>query len=241
MPSKNPQKSSKPIYSWWESQITGGIDFRKKFAHEDLWPIWRDYYRGLWTPGTLPVNYFFSILRSLVPRVYFKNPSVSVTPAMPGMMAAVFAQILERVDNKLMRTMRLKKQIKKMIQDAFLFGTAFGKLGLGAVYTPSPRSIITTAPLSKVWGSVEYRSGLLPNMPWFYRIPPDRIVVPHMTEDLDDARWVCHEDERPFQDVRDDPRFKTGGDLKPTRFERTEGGATIEKPVEMIYLVLNCL
>lgn len=234
---KIPERSSKPSYTWWETQINAGIDFRKKYAKQEMWEAWRAYYRGEWPPGTLPINYFFSILRALVPRVYFKNPSVSVTPAMPGMLAAVFAQILERIDNKLLKAMNVKKHIKKMIQDAFLFGTAFGKLGFGAVYSPSPRSIITAAPISKTWGSVEYKAGVMANMPWFSRVHPGYIIVPDMTEDLDDARWVTHEVERPFQDIKDDPRFKTAmKDLKPTRRQHHQGGATIEKPLEMIRL-----
>jgi len=109
----------KPSYTWWETQINAGIEFRKRYAYEGRWPVWRAYYRGDWENYVLPVNYFFSLLRALVPRVYFKNPAVSITPAMPGLLNAVFAQILERVDNKLLRAMKVKQHIKKMVQDAF--------------------------------------------------------------------------------------------------------------------------
>jgi len=105
---------------WWLDQIRAGEEFRKKYAMEERWDTWRAYYRGQWAPGILPFNFFFTLMRAIVPRVYFKNPSISISPAKPGILNAVFAQLLERIDNKLFYHMKMKKQIKKMIQDGFL-------------------------------------------------------------------------------------------------------------------------
>ena len=131
----------KPDVTFWIQQINAGIAYRKKVAHEDSWSRWRKYYRGEWNSQILPTNLFFKTLRTIVPRVYFRNPSVSIQPAKPGPEQWAFAQLQERIDNKMIRKMKVKKQIKTMVQDAFLKGTAVGKLGFGAQFTPTPSSI----------------------------------------------------------------------------------------------------
>ena len=66
---------------------------------------------------------------SIVPRIYFRNPSISLVASKPGLENMLFAQVLERIDNKLIKRMKIKNQIKLMVQDAFMFGTCVGKLG----------------------------------------------------------------------------------------------------------------
>ena len=76
---------SRPDTSWWEAQIIAGEEFRKKFAYENDWDKWRAFYRGNWAPGVLPLNLFYTFLRTVVPRVYFRDPTVSVSPGKPGL------------------------------------------------------------------------------------------------------------------------------------------------------------
>ena len=225
-------------HSWWTDQIKAGDAFREKYAREKSWPTWRKYYRGDWSSNILPVNFFFSILRALVPRVYFKNPAVSIQPTKPGLPIAIFSQILERIDNKLLRSMKVKKQIKKMIQDAFLCGVGIGKLGFGAQFSPSPVSSGVEAPLGRRWGKVEYKSGILPNMPWFSRTSPGNFTVPSGCEDIDDSMWVAHKVTRPLQDVKDDPRLGNTSKLVGTQYltPRAESSIRVAKPIEMIDL-----
>lgn len=224
---------------WWKDQIQAGIRFREQSALEARWEDWRRYYRGEWKSGILPLNLFFMTLRALVPRVYFKDPAVSISPAMPGMVNAIFAQILERVDNKLIVYMGVKKQIKKMIQDAFLFGTGVGTLGYGSLYQMSPNSGITQAPFSRTRGNFEYQDRILANMPWFLRVHPGNYILPDGCEDQDEARWEAIQVDRPLLDVKNDPRFKNTSDLKPTRERMVMQGdrsTAVHKPVEMIRL-----
>ena len=127
-----------PDVGWWREQITAGIAFRKQMTHEPRWPIWRNYYRGNWRTGVMPKPLFFTMIRTVVPRIYFRNPSVSVVATKPGPLNMAGARVLERIDNKLIRSMRFKKQMKRMVQHAFMFGTGVGKLGFGAQYSPTP-------------------------------------------------------------------------------------------------------
>lgn len=196
-----------PDASWWMEQIRAGIAFRKKYALEDRWKTWRSYYRGQWRPGVLPKNLFFMMVRTVVPRIYFRNPSVSITASKPGMQFVAMAQILERVDNKMLRQMRTKNQIKRIIQNAFMFGTGFGKLGYGAEFTPSPEEAGTEAPIVGNRRN-EYRDGVIANMPWFLSAHPKSIIVPNESPDWESGRFVANWIRRSAAEVAEDPRLK---------------------------------
>src|SRR6266567_3787977 len=109
--------NGKPDVSYWMQQVRKGIAYRKKYAYQDQWDTWRKYYRGQWDAKIMPYNVFFKMIRTLVPRVYFRNPSISIAPGKPGLEYMVLAQILERIDNKLIKSMRLKTQLKMAVQD----------------------------------------------------------------------------------------------------------------------------
>lgn len=197
-----------------------GEDFRKKYAHEDSWDIWRAYYRGEWEDGILPVNLFFSMVRTVVPRIYFRNPGISITPAQPGQENAIFAQLLERIDNKLIEMMGLKNQMKKLVQDCFLFGTGVLKVGFGAEYTPTPPleeiSGVTAPKVSKFNERLEYNKLVRDNMPWAMRVHPGNFIVPEGCSSFDDAEWCAHKVTRPVMDVRRDPRLKNRHKVQPS-------------------------
>ena len=206
----------KPDIGFWTQQIYSGVEFRKKYAREDSWSRWREYYRGQWRPGTLPHNLFFSMLRTIVPRVYFRNPSVSVSPAMPGTDVMAFAAVLQRADNKQFSRMSVKREMKRSIQDAFLFGTGVTKLGFGAQFTPTPQWGETSEPISEKGERFEYRDDVFQNMPWFSRIHPRDFIVPDGLSTFQDARWIGHWVKRPLADVIADPRFTDKSGLEPT-------------------------
>jgi hypothetical protein len=224
--------------TYWDDQINSGKDFRKKYAREGEWDTWRAYYRGHWQDNILPVNLFFSLIRTVVPRVYFRNPGISITPGMPGPLVAAFAQVLERTSNKLVTMMKLKKQIKKVVQDSFMFGTGALKLGFGAQYTPTPQpGERVEAPLTGRGRQIEFHSLVNPNMPWLLRVHPGNFIVPEGTEDIEDARWVANEIHRALHDVKADPRFKNTADLKPTRTrDLTKSKSKTKQPLEQIVL-----
>jgi len=219
----------KPDVAWWTTQIEAGIKFRKEFAHEAKWADWRNYYRGNWADGILPSNIYFKMLRTIVPRVYFRNPSISLVSAKPGIEHALFAQLLERIDNKLIKRMKLKKQIKMMVQDCFMFGTAVGKLGFGAEFTPSPKDLETDQPFDSKNQIVEYNQNVHANMPWFMRVHPGAFIVPAGLIDFDDSRFAIHWIRRSLQDVKDDKRFTNTADLQGSTKGQMAGTSSANK------------
>lgn len=206
---------------WWMENIHAGIEFRKRHAYEHKWRRWRQYYRGEWRKDVMPVNLFFTLLRTIVPRVYFRNPSVSVVSTMPGFESALFARMLQRTDAKLFRQMRIKREMKKIVGNTFRFGTGIGKLGYGAQYTPTPNFGGTGEPLSSKGERVEYRDNVFVNMPWFSAVPTGTFIVPDGTANYEDARWVATWFRRPVEDVKSDPRFKNTDDLSGSKATET--------------------
>jgi len=147
------------------------------------------------------------------------------------------AQLLERTDNTLIRQMGMKKQIKKLVQDNFIFGTGIGKLGFGSQYQSTPETLGTTeAPLVKGKESIEYNINIQPNMPWFMRTYPGNYVVEAGAQDKDSARWDCYIIRRPIQDIKDDKRLKNTTDIQPAIYKSELSQSTADSfryPVDM--------
>ena len=63
------------------------------------------------------------MLRMMTPRIYFRNPGISITPKKPGVEASAVAKVMERVSNQMMIHMGVKVESKKQVQNAFFSGT----------------------------------------------------------------------------------------------------------------------
>lgn len=225
----------KPDVSWWMSQIEAGRTFRDKWAMKSKWEVWQKYYRGNWRAGTLPVNMFFSIMRSVVPRIYFRDPAVSVTPAQGGYLAMAFAQLVGRIDNTLIAQMAVKREMKRMVQAGWMKGTAFGKLGFGTVYGISGSD--PDAPRLPGDERLEYGYNVSPGFPWFKFIDTGNIVLPAELKSFEDGRWWAHELQRPRDDLLRDPRLKNVDKAATSIYSVTTGAMDATKRIEMIDLL----
>lgn len=226
---------TRPDPAWWKRQLQAGVEFRKREAFETSWRRWRQYYRGQWKSGVLPKNIFFSMLRSIVPRVYFRSPAVSVTPSVPGFLNMAFAQLLGRIDNTLIREMRLKTEMKDTIQDVFLHGTGVLKAGYGALYSPEP-GLFGEAPSGARGEQFEFNTNVSANTPWALRASPGSFVVPDGCRRMREARWVAEYFRRPKDDLVRDPRFKIPKDRIPAT-SLTGDGVAQKSTVDMVDLV----
>jgi len=224
---------------WWSTQIDAGIKFRERYAYEKSWPRWRQYYRGEWDPGVLPKNVFFPMLRSVVPRVYFRNPRVSIRPAIPGFINMAFAQVMHRLMNKLIEQNKLKKEMKRIVHDTFLCGSGFIKTGYGAKHTLGPVEPFEEAPLGKKGEAFEYDPNVIAGMPWAKRAGPGTVVLPDGTDRMEEARWIANHISRPKDDLMRDPRFKGKTDGITGHAYKGEPGkqrSNVEDVLEMVDL-----
>lgn len=225
---------TRPDSNWWIEQVKAGEEFRKKEAFQEKWKVWREYYRGEWHSGVMPVNLFFTMMRTVVPRIYFRNPTVSVSPAKPGFLNLAFSRMLERADNKLLRQMEFKTQMKRIVRDAVMKGTGIGKIGFGGLYSPTA-SINSGPPFTKSGHRVEYLPTAEEGMPWFQKVSPGNFTVPKGLNDFEQTRWTCERIDRPVEDVVEDPRFTNTKGLKSINIRETIMGS-IHRPIKMVKL-----
>ncbi len=218
----------RPDLSFWQEQIEKGTEFRKRSASEDDWEQWRKYYRGEWDPSVCPTNLLFKMIRTLVPRVYFRNPSVSVRPSKPGFESIALAKIVERIDNRLIREMRVKQQIKRMVQHAVMFGTGFGKLGFS--------SQISTELEEGERTRFEYNSLVQEGFPWFMAAHPGTIILPAGLQRFEDTPWIIHHIRKPVQEVLEDPRFQHKDEIGPSSKGLPGHDTVVQDYVEMVDL-----
>src|SRR3990167_351677 len=232
-------KRTTPDVEHWIEQLRVAEKWRDNCTHRSRWDIWDKYYEGNFKRNILPKNLFFMMVRTIVPRIYLRNPSISIVPCKPGPANAVLAKILERIDNKLIRMMHVKETLQMMVQSTYMYGTSPGVLGFGAQFTPSPDFGLTVPPLSKEGYNLEYRQGMIPNMPWFLDCPLDSFVVPQGIRRMEEAAWNATWTKRPVEDVQQDPRLKNTNDIKSTgnrmSYRLTDMG-DIYNPVETVNL-----
>lgn len=204
----------------WEEKIDLGLKYKKKYSDLELWPTYRDMYRGNFGDKKVVVNRTFSYIKSMIPRIYFRSPNVCIAPRRPEFAAA--ARVLERVDNWLIQETGLKYTLRRAILEAGLTGIGPIKLGYDSEYGFLPELKVDqdTASVSQVGvkdGSrIEYNTNIQPGMPWGARVRADELVTPWGYSDPNDLPWIAHMIMRPVEDVRQDQKYdkKTRAEIK---------------------------
>lgn len=197
----------------WKERIRNGQRFQRTFGHADAWDRYKNYYRHNFGAGIIPVNVIYSVLRSLVPQIYLKNPRVTVTPTRPGLEAELHARIVQELDNWLIRELMVKQEIKKMITDSFLCGIANGFVGYDSLYGFDPAKQAQMTQFSKDGKRLEYNANISPGRPWFLRARPEDVVWPWGATSSRDSEWVALRVFRPLADIKADPKYTNTKDL----------------------------
>ncbi len=206
----------------WMNRIKDGLDFRKKYSSEKKWPDFRKYYRGQWAESILPVNRIFSYGRSLIPRVYFRSPRVTVTPTRPDL--AWHARVVEEIDNMLIQQTMLKGTLKKGALISFLCSVGPIKLGYDSEFGFSAAQIIgqdgstaTQESRTEAGERIEYHENIIPGMPWALPVQPEDVVVPWGSTDASSLPWIAHRIYRPLDDIKQDQKYRNTAELQGTR------------------------
>lgn len=217
----------------WEENRLGGIAYMKDFAEPHNWEIYRNYYRGKFLSGQegkrkYSVALIFSILRSMLPRIYFTNPQVVVTNEKPGFYLK--SKIVQKIDNKMIRKTKIKTTFKDAILEAGLCGTVPILTGFDTEYGYDPRfkeKILdertgeeveiggTLLQFDKKSGDkLEYDEMIKPGRPWAETQRPEYFIVPYGYSRLWKVPWVMRMYVRHLDDVKRDPRLVGAKDIK---------------------------
>ena len=201
-----------PDLGWWVEEIEKGKKFRDKHTYRSKWDAWDGYYQNEYqtdllssSPIILPGNVFFMMSNSLVPRLYFRDPSVSVIADQPGPMAMGRAIVKERVLNKMIRRMGVKKAMRSMIKGTFFRGAGVGILGYSTQYS-RPGS----GEEGSRYDGGEYSGSRVEGMPWFANLPLENYVLPSNTLERLDAPWEVYFHWRSVSEVHNDENYIVG-------------------------------
>jgi hypothetical protein len=195
----------------WMARIDLGIKFRDWQAKTNSWEDYRQMYRGEWDEEDPVLNLMYSTYKTILPRTYFRTPTVTVTPRRPEF--ALHARVVEAVDNWLLRELKVKKQMKRAVHDSWHCGTGVIKLGYDSEYGYIPAQGVdvdggTITQVGRKDGEkIEYKSFIKSGLPWALRCRPEEIVVPFGYDDPDSLPWVGHLIWRPLSDVQDDIKY----------------------------------
>lgn len=193
--------------TWWMEQVNLGKKDREVKSKQHLWPRYLEHYRNEYNPEVYPKNMFFVLARTIVPRIYYRNPKISIVPRMPGPEHAAFAKILERVDNILIDSMNFKTEMKKMVNTSFFKSFGVMKLLFGAEYSPTPVLGGTRVDPNKHGFRSEYRPGVMQNMPYLKHIPSEEFGLAENVRDFESSFFQWHIITRYWDDLVNDERY----------------------------------
>jgi hypothetical protein len=229
------QVTAKDKLDDWDKAIDLGIEYRKKYGYSDSWQTYKNYYRGEFPTATgtklLPYNITYSMARTLIPNLYFRNPYVTLSPRFKmgtQLRMDVHAKIVEAVDNWLLQEMSVKREMKTGALDSFFCNRAIWKIGYDSQFgfVPSKTegklgmSDTTFTSFDKKGNLNEYNINVKPGMPWVLRINPEDFIVPFGVRTLDESPWAAHRVIRPLEDVKGDSKYKNTKELTGTHLEK---------------------
>ena len=202
----------------WMRMIDLGIRFKEEVGGANAWDRYKSYYVGNYNvdgKGIIPVNMIFANGKVMVPKCYFRNPKVKVTPLQPKNHYSSF--VVDSLINQLIRELRVKYQMKAMIEDCYATGTSFGKLGFDSEYGFVPDKQDTQT--DKKGNQIEYNVNIKNGQPWFKWADAESVVVPWGAAksgdpEITDIPWIANRVVRHIDDVKSDPKYKNTKELK---------------------------
>ena len=221
----------------WQNEVKLAEEYKEKYADSKRWKIWTDMYRNDYKDNVLPVNQIFSVGRTLIPRVYFRNPRIVVTPTRPDMW--IQSRIVEALDNWLLSRIGMKKQMKRIILDTFLYGTGIGKSGYDSEYgfdgeetrelSEYEQELQNEGYPVREEDRIEYDTNIIPGMPWYKRTHPEDIFMPWGVLEMNESPWVINRFIRQVDDVKADKMYSNTDDLNATHRSRAIDGKSISQ------------
>src|SRR4030042_6511295 len=230
-------KEERKEVTTWLTRIQHGEKFRDSDGRDVAWKNIKKYYRNQFADDIMSVPRIYSHGRQMVPFLYYKNPQVECTPLQRGF--GHKAKILEAVNNMLLREMRVKEQLKLIIQDTYLYDYGIRKVCYDSEFGYDPTGSLWKELFDELGLELsedeakEYNTFIIREFPFFLRVPPKRFIVDPDVEgpSLDTARWVVEEFYRPLEDVLDDDRYNFPKSLQATHMiTKDTSGNTVISP-----------
>jgi len=172
----------KPDASIWKARIEVANKIKKDKFDERAKRM-REIFRGNHFPNApegdfIVINYCYAILKAILPQIYFRDPYLFLEPG-DGETADESTRVAEAVLNHFWYNMKVKRQIKKIILDALIYGFGIGKTGYN-----------TQTVKTKLESGADYSEMIKKENPFFRRTSPLSVVFDNDVASVDDIKWI---------------------------------------------------
>lgn len=207
----------------WMDELNQGYEFRSKYGLEGTWmdneAMFYNVKENMDNSGP---NIIMSTGDSLLSTLNVPYPYVSLEPTRYD--ATTGARVLERIDNKLIYDLKLRREASHATLSAYLYGVGFWKIGYDSEFGWSPDNEVSVPQLGKLGMSftqmdrkgrrIEF-GGAKPGMPWVESVLPHDIIVPWGTLTLERCPWIAHRIVRHIDSIMADPKYENKSGLEP--------------------------
>jgi len=216
----------------WKDRLRKAIKFQVKYGKPESWAIYEKRARCDWADkgDIIPVNLIHAFGKAIIPKVYARNPRITLRPNNPRI-PWVKIKAAETTVNWYIRKLNTKGEIKRMVSDNFHNGVGVCFFGYDGEfgYRPDHASPLlegsgTTDRFASDMNYIEYNKNIFPGSPWMLRERPLDVLVPFGTTSISTAPWIAHRAIRLVSDVKLDGRYLPNRkDVKPNRQIQAEG------------------
>lgn len=189
------QISTKTDSGLWLARIdTAEKHFKDNFY--DRAKTFRKFYKGDHFPSamadyTTVINYCFSIIKAILPQIYYQDPYLFLSAA-DEVTGEDAARAAEATLNYFWLKARTKKQIKKIVLDAMIYGYGILKQGY---YTKTVKNNVTET-------AADYTELIEDEYPYNIRTSPLDVVFDTSHTDPDYKRWIACRYFLPLSEVK---------------------------------------
>ena len=216
----------------WKDRLRSGIKYQFKYGRPASWAEYERRARCDWEDkgDIIPVNLIHAFSKAIIPKVYARNPRVTLRPN-NNRIPYVKLKAAETTVNWYIRKLTIKGEMKKMVADNFYNGNGICFFGYDGQYgykpehaTPLLEGMGTTDRFAADMNYIEYNKNIFPGSPWMLRERPLDVVVPFGATSISTAPWIAHRSIRLVSDVKLDERYLPNRkQIKANRQVETEG------------------
>ncbi len=193
----------KPDAKIWKARIEIGQKLKKEKFDERAKRM-REMFKGDHFPGSMEgefivINYCYAILKAILPQIYFQDPYLFLETG-DGQTTEDSTAAAEAVLNHFWYTMKVKRQIKKIVLDALIYGFGLGKIGYN-----------TDTAKVRLESGADYTEMIKAEYPFFRRTSPGSVVFDTDPNSTDDLKWLGTNYFLPVDDVKEN--YKNADDI----------------------------
>lgn len=207
----------------WLKRIHRAKKFRDQVKDKQNWTRILDEYKGEYRINNQsikspPINIIYGYVQTAIARIYFRDPHITVNPR--GGSFIERAKLLEIVINFLLGEINLKREVEKLLTDAYLVGHGWLKFGYQSEIGESEGE------------TPEQKNEYIKSEDIFVSYVAWEDIVFDVTLCKDppyDCRWIAHRIIRPLEDIKKDTKYKNTSGLKENISVRDARGEKVEE------------